>query len=371
MTDSVSTEQWSSRADRLQDSLEPLFGATWPQYLHNAVPPKPGGDTTFNYWWLAHLIDCRLDAFARTGSQHRLEQATLTHDNILVRNEGILFNDYFDDMLWFALSTLRLADASGEATYLDEVVALWDHIIQHGWNDSLGTSLAWRKQQLAYKNTPANGPLAILSARLFQRSGDDRFLSVARTAFDWLTRTLVEPDGFVEDGINRLDDGKIDLQWEFTYNQGVYIGAACELWKCGVVGDLGIASRTALTAINRLSNGDVFLDEGDGGDEGLFKGVFYRYATLLVDALDAGSATRAVLIDFIRRSTDSLWDRGLLEVPGQLALPSLLAGNDWSVPPKSSVFYSTELSAIMAAEARAHINAISGAPSTILQSTEP
>ncbi|PYY49678.1 glycoside hydrolase family 76 protein [Curtobacterium sp. MCBD17_023] len=350
MTDTL-TGLWGDRADRIQDSIERLYGAPWPQFLHNAWPVEDADDSTFNYWWLAHLIDVRLDAYERTGDPARLEQARSVHRNIVERNGGSLFNDYFDDMLWFALATLRLHDATGERQYLDDAVALFDHVVEHGWNDAGGTSLAWRKQQLAYKNTPANGPLVILGARLHRTTGDDRFVRYADTAFDWLTEHLVDvSDGFVEDGVNREGDGRVDTQWRFTYNQGLYLGAAVELADRRPDDDLlAVAVRTARTAVTELSDGVVFRQEGDGGDEGLFKGVYYRYLGLLLERLPDGDADRVALTAFVRASTDALWGA----FPEELDRP---AANDWTELPVGTVPYSTQLSAAMATELRARLD---------------
>lgn len=281
-------------------------------------------------------------------------QAIAARDNIVERNDGQLFNDYFDDMLWFALALERVHRATGEQRFLDEAIAIWDHVIAEGWNETLGWSLAWRKQQLAYKNTPANGPLVILGVRLSRLDSSHDYLSHAQRAFDWLTANLVGADGFVEDGINRNDDGAVDTQWRFTYNQGLYIGAAVELF--GATGDddfLTRAVQTATTAVRELSDGTVFPDEGDGGDEGLFKGVYYRYLGELLAVLagtEGHAAERVELERFLRAGTDALWQNS--QVDGHLR-----PGNDWSKPPVEWIPYSTMVSAIFAVEQRARLEA--------------
>ena len=367
---------WADRADVAQHSLDLLYGAAEPQLLHNGHPAADDG--TFNYWWLAHVIDCRLDAALRTGDDAWLDAARATAANIRRRNDGSLFNDYFDDMLWYALALLRLADATSDdverAAVERDVVALWEHVVTHGWNDVHGPSLSWRKQQPDYKNTPANGPLAILGARLGRRTGDPAYLDRALRTVAWLEEHLVGPDGFVEDGLGREGGDVVDTHWQFTYNQGLYIGACVELYKStGDVAWLDKAERTALTSVRRLATDGVFHREGAlvdddvpdtaGGDVGLFKGVWYRYAAQLLD-----ERVVAEVLDLVRASTDALWAHGLLPFDDAASSDGapraavdalreagvvLRPGDDWARPAPTQVGYSTVLSAIMALEVRA------------------
>ncbi len=356
MAVTTASRLWDSRADLLQDSLDHFFGTAEPQLYNNAYPMGAQDNQTFNYWWLAHLIDVRLDAYERSGESARLEQAQAVYHNILERNHGSLFNDYFDDMLWYALAIVRLFDATGRPQYLAASIAIWEHVIAQGWNEEQGASLAWRKQQLYYKNTPANGPLIILGCRLHardRRPSRPQYLEYAQTAFNWLTQTLVNPaTGFVEDGINREQDGRVDTHWRFTYNQGLYVGAAVELAQATSSTDLiDIAARTATTTISELATAGVFADEGAGGDEGLFKGIYYRYLGLLLDQLEESDQSRT-LRDFVRVSTDILWRQA------PPAAGYYLAANDWTGPAQRRMSYSTELSAIMATELRARMENI-------------
>jgi predicted alpha-1,6-mannanase (GH76 family) len=340
---------WPDRADLAQRSLDHFFGTPEPQLLDNTYPA--GDNSTFNYWWLAHVIDVRLDAFERTGDKVWLTAAEATSANLRARNDGSLFNDYFDDMLWYALALERLARATGRQEPLDDARAIWEHVVEHGWNETLGASVAWRKQQLYYKNTPANGPFVILSARLHQHDPYPRYLDHGTAAFDWIAATLVGPDGFVEDGINREGDGRVDTQWRFTYNQGLYIGAAVAL--DAVVHEpelIARALRTATTALRELAPDGVVGSEGGGGDEGLFKGVLYRYLGTLLDRLGTTSPDAAPLVEFVRTSTDRLWETSLRD-------GYLLAGGDWRRPAELPVFCSTQLSAVMALELRASLEA--------------
>lgn len=374
--DAARVQTWADRADVAQHSVDLLYGAAAPQLLHNGHPEPADG--TFNYWWLAHVVDCRLDAHLRTGDEAWLDAARATAANIRERNDGSLFNDYFDDMLWYALALLRLAEATPDdaerAAVEADVVALWEHVVDLGWNDTHGPSLSWRKQQPAYKNTPANGPLAVLGARLARRTGDGAYLDRALATVAWLEEHLVGPDGFVEDGLGREGGTAVDTHWRFTYNQGLYIGACVELYRS--TGDpawLDKAERTALTSVRELAAGGVFRREGElvdddvpdtaGGDVGLFKGVWYRYAAQLLDERAVPEVERLV-----RSSTDALWEHGLVAFedarPADGAPPAavvglgragvvLRPGDDWARPAPTQVGYSTLLSAVMALEVRA------------------
>jgi len=330
---------WSDRAELAQRSLDHYFAAPGDQLFHNWHPLEPGDDDVFNYWWLAHAMDVRIDAHRRTSDPARLDQAAGILAGIRRRNGGALFNDYFDDMLWLALATLRLAEATGSAGLRRDAVVLWQHVLDHGWNEHEGGGIAWRVQQPYYKNTPANAPFVILSARLHRVTGEDRYLEWGVRVMDWLEGALVRPDGFVEDGVNRQQDHAIDVDWRFTYNQGLYVGACVELaQRLGRDDYLDRAERTATTAIAELSSGGVFAREGDGGDEGLFKGVYYRYAHLLLEVRDVPDVR-----EFLFGSTERLWKNCLSD-------GLLRAGQDWNRPPEPKVSLSAQLSAVMATE---------------------
>jgi len=351
--------------------------------LNNDYPHRRGTNRAFNFWWLAQAVDARLDAFERTADRRWLDEAVRTYRNVVRRNRGSLFNDFFDDMLWLGLAALRLSDAVAAATddadgsvptrdYLNDGIAIWERVHSRGWNEQFGASLAWRGKRLDYKNAPANGPFAMLSCRLAERTADPRYLPFGRAAFDWLSATLLDPGtGILADGINREKDGRLDAGWRFTYNQGLYAGAATELFVA--TGDrsfLDRGARTAVAAIDELATHGVFRPEGDGVDSGLFKGIYYRYAARLLRHLAPDQDAARRLTAFIESSTDALVASSLMQPPTDLLgkpeaagpfdpggpRPALLlAADDWRFPPSGSVAYSTQLSAIMAIEVRARV----------------
>lgn len=233
----------------------------------------------FHYWWQAHVVDVLVDGYERTRDPYYLAQVDILLQGVIKTNGGSIINDFYDDMEWMALALLRTYEHTKDPSHLEFVKVLWEDI-KMAWNDLCGGGFAWQKEQLYYKNTPANAPAIILALRLYQLEKSQDNLSIAEQAFTWLEEHLVDPEtGFVWDGINREEDMKVDKDWEFTYCQGVYVGACVEFYK--VTGDrsyLKKAQRTIMTAFRLLTErGNVILHSEGVGDGGLFKGIFIRY----------------------------------------------------------------------------------------------
>ena len=341
------TMDWTVTANLAQDSLNYFFKGTESQFLNNFYPTDSSEDNkTFNYWWLAHAVDVRLDAYLRTNEDRFLQLAEETYSYNRKRNGDTLIHDFYDDMLWNALAAFRLYQVTGKSAYLDDAKIVWEDLVATGWNEECGGGFAWRRSQMYYKNTPVNAPFIILSTWLYQETQHSKYLDWGIKTYEWLRKTLLRDNEFVEDGINRQQDGQIDTQWQFTYNQGVYIGACLGLYQ--ITGDqqyVQRALRNAEVTIQLLSDGRVFHDEGEGGDEGLFKGIFYRYAAELVAQLP--DKTQA-LQTFIQAGSTLLVQRA--EKEGHL-----LMGMDWSLATSGKVPCSAQLSGMMAIEMAAKL----------------
>ncbi|WP_379131837.1 glycoside hydrolase family 76 protein [Paenibacillus sp. sgz500958] len=335
-------DTWEERAKRVQDTLDVLF---WnePLGMYNIEYPCPGGEcnTIFHYWWMAHAVDVLVDGLLRSREGHYTERLAAIHEGLLRRNSGVWPNELYDDMEWMALAWLRAYHATGRELYKETAFTLWEDI-KTGWNSQMGGGIAWQKSQLDYKNTPANAPAVILASRLYQSFGDEEDLKWAHKLFNWQKEHLVDPvTGFVWDGMNRAGDGLIDKDWKYTYNQGVYIGAAVEMYR--ITKDLNYledARRTFAAAVRELTahHLGILPDEGTG-DGGLFKGILVRYAAELVKADPAAAESEA----FLRRNAERLWESGRLA-------EDVLFGTDWTIPPSAPVQLSSQLSGMMLLE---------------------
>ncbi|MGO4107585.1 glycoside hydrolase family 76 protein [Paenibacillus sp. YAF4_2] len=336
---------WQERAEEAQLELSSSFWDEKRGLFSNAAPciAQLCSDP-FNYWWLAHAVDVLTDGYERTGDERYTEQLVKLYQGLLDRNAGVMINDYYDDMEWMALAWLRAYDATKDDRYKQASLELWEEI-KGGWNEEIGGGIAWRKEQIDYKNTPANAPAAILAARLYEHFQNEEDLDWAKKIYNWQKQTLVDPDtGLVWDGINRTGDGNIDKDWQFTYGQGVYIGAGVELYHA--TEDKAYLEDARQTAANLK---DIFLSPATGmlpsegeGDGGLFKGVLVRYVGELIAAEPDGPEQKE-LIGILETNADSLWQYGKAE-------DKAVFSNSWVQTPDAVVQLSTELSGIMLLE---------------------
>lgn len=338
---------WGERANLAQAELSASFWDERRRLYNNASPCLLQLCTDpFNYWWMAHAIDLAVDGYVRTGDEGYKERIAELLQGVTDRNAGVLPNAYYDDMAWMGLALLRAYDATGETAYKEGAQVLWEDI-QGGWNDEMGGGIAWRKEQLDYKNTPANAPSSLLAARLYARFGDPEDLAWAKRIYEWEKKTLVDPDtGHVWDGINRLGDGQIDKGWEFTYNQGTYIGAGIELYELTKErAYLDDAIRTAEDTAQRLTNPASGMLPAEGeGDAALFKGILVRYLGELVRADPSPDRW----VDLLTANANGMWERGRAE-------DRALFGLSWAQPPEPVVQLSADLSGVMLLEVMARL----------------
>ncbi|WP_240489207.1 glycoside hydrolase family 76 protein [Cohnella thermotolerans] len=337
---SIAPESLRTRAETAQEELLYNFWNEELGMMNQVAPYKPGCNDHFIYWWHAHAIDALADGYERTRNSAYLERIDRIVEGVRKLNGGTLLHNYYDDMEWMALALLRVYDAAKREKDRKDVAVLWASI-RTAWNGHMGGGMAWKKDQLDYKNTPANAPASILASRLYQRFGDREDLEWAKRIYDWNKANLVDPQtGFVWDGMNRLGDGKIDYDWAYTYCQGVFVGAGLELYRItGRTDYLEDAMRTARTAIGRFADPDTGLLPDEGKDDcGLFKGIFVRYLRELL-------LLRPELADvrrLIERNADVLWRTGRSERG--------LIARAWTGPVEPQVQLCAQLSGLMLLE---------------------
>lgn len=332
---------WAATADSVYQATFQAFLSKDDQY----IAQNNAGNQTFHYWWNAHVLDVVVDAHLRGTDQKDMMLTILR--GIKNHNEGLYPNNYYDDMEWLALSTLRAYHATGDKEFLEATSILWKDI-KGGWNDHEGGGIAWRKTQLDYKNTPANAPAVILAARLYKEQQNPEDLEWAKKIYEWQKSHLVDSEtGLVWDGVNRNGDGQIDKDWKFTYNHGVYIGAAAALYELtGEQAYLDDAIKTADFVISdtNLSPGGILKSEGSG-DGGLFKGILVRYLAEIIQSGILPDDREAAYADFLKQNAITLHKN--------IKRPQMLIGPSWNKPSEKVIDSSVQLSGLMLLEAMA------------------
>jgi predicted alpha-1,6-mannanase (GH76 family) len=331
-------------ADQLQNSTHTRF-LNSDGLGYNA---NNNGNTFVNYWWNAHAMDMNVDAYQRTRNGTYATRAKNVMHSIRNHNNNVYPNAYYDDMAWLALASLRMYHLTGDAEYLSTANTLWASI-KGGFTSGM---FSWSTScHPNCKNAISNDPAIILGARLYQiGQAPAADLTMIQTAYTNVKSRLIDPaSGAVWDNID-LATGNV-TKWTFSYNQGMFIGAALELYKVtGDVNYINDAKRTADWSLSANNPGGLlFGGETGGGDGGLFKGIFIRYLALFAREAPITDADRVRYNNAIKTSANLVHSKGLQR-------PEMLGGANWAVPPGTVTDLSSHLSSVYLLEAASIIN---------------
>ena len=294
---------WNAAADSSTTSLITNFWNPTAHYFNGGT-----SGSSFGYWPQAHGLDVLVDAYVRTNDVKYKTYFDQWYAGVQVANGGSFLNYFYDDMEWNALTLLRTYNATKDAKFKTATLTVWTDI-KTGWNINGGGGISWNKGSLFSKNACSNGPACILAARLFQQFGDASDKTWALKIYDWEKSTLFNPsNGAVNDNLN-ASSGVIGT-YISTYNQGTFIGSAVELYK--ITKDktyLNDAIKAANYTISSLTSNRILNSEGSG-DLALFKGIFVRYFTQLIQCPDLESATKERFVLFLKYNANQLWYKG-------------------------------------------------------------
>jgi predicted alpha-1,6-mannanase (GH76 family) len=315
--------------ERADAALQSFLLKFWNgDYLRNHFPDD--GSLT-GYWTYAHGWDAVMDGVERTSKK---EYLGLIESFYLGQNERGWIVGYYDDECWMTLALLRAYDLTGTGKYLNQAKTLYADI-GAGWDSTCcGSSKGglWWDKAHTQKASAANAGAALAGARLYLRTGDSAYLSFAQQLYSyWLAQMVNSATGQVCDHI--LPTGE-KVWWKFTYNEGLMIGAAVELYEATAnatylanahnFARFMVANETIPTAYGTaLYDG---TNDGCGGDCAEFKGPAYRYLMRLY----AKDPTKSQYYNLLKSSADAIWNLARDSNDGVFAV-------NWAGPAETAV----------------------------------
>jgi len=332
---------------------------------YKLLDPRNGNETT--YWQYAQAFDALLDIVEFNVS------FSPWIEKFIVGQDQIGWNrDYFDDENWMSLALLRaydlLTDDRLKKFCFTTVIQLWTDIAS-AWDETCclkndGGGIWWDRNK-SQKATASNFGPVILSARLYNHTQNTTYLNFASKVFAyWFLTMANQTSGAVCDHINSNGEQQC---WKFTYNEGLLVGAAVELYKQTHNRNyLNIAQTTAMYMLQNETEeskfGGLLLTDGKdcSGDCFSFKSIGLRYLfelyLLLTEELKEGDMN-------IRGYTTTEWKnmkelvedlKDLIFACAEAAWLNRNAADttfsaDWNdSPPKPPYFQACQTSAIMA-----------------------
>jgi predicted alpha-1,6-mannanase (GH76 family) len=280
------SEEYHSWADASLQSFLIHFWSGMDDYLLHDFP----GSWPTGYWTFAQGFDALLDGVERTGGE---QYAGLIETFYAAQKRRGWFSGWYDDENWMALALIRAHDLTGKPEYLSVAEMLYVDIMG-GWDSSCCGSKPggiWWDKGMSQKATAANAGPVIAGARLAARTGNSAYLDFARQVYIfWISNMTFGEAGGLRVVDHILPSGE-KVNWRFTYNEGLMIGAAVELHRAtGEDVYLEHARRFATYMIGNecvvAKYGKVLSDGSDTsctGDCHAFKGPAYRYLALLFE----------------------------------------------------------------------------------------
>lgn len=274
-------------------------------------------------WWnSAVALQTIGDYMLRSGDLRHLEQLDLTFE----QNKGPfpagelsgdeIYGNFtsraIDDSGWWALTWMCAFDLTGDPKYLDMAVLIGE-FMNDFWDPRTCGGGIWWDEERTYKNAVTNGQWIRLTAQLHQRiPGDTMWLERAQEAWGWyLDSGMINQEGLLNDGLT--DSCENNGDHVYTYNQGLAVGAALELWRA--TGDPDLLERARAFADAALVEGALVEDgilvewtdalgETTNDNHKQFKGIFLRY---LMDLADTTGDAR--YREVVAHQAATIWER--------------------------------------------------------------
>jgi len=248
---------------------------------------------------------------------------------------------FYDDNEWIGLNLIQHYKRTGDRSSLARAKEIFTLVV-HGWDDDpahpcaggvFWTQAPWSQD----RNTVSNGPGAELGLHLYLLTKQKSYLTWSKKMYGWTQSCMLAPNGLYWDHIDLA--GNIEkTQW--SYNQGVMIGAATLLYKA--TGDrryLDNAKAVAAASLEFYGSEDRLWKQPSR-----FNSIYFKNL-LILDSVSPNPAYRALMQSYADRAWNEVRDPAtglyrfeganpvqLLEQAGMIQIEALLAWPRWKYP---------------------------------------
>ena len=254
----------------------------------------------YGFWDTAEMLEVYLDGYEVTGDEEYLQKAIGFADAFLeTYGENWYLNPYNDDLVWGCIALSRLYGFTGEERYLTVAKTNFDTVLSRGYDTALGGGLYWSVDRES-KDACVNCPAVIAACLLGEYTGKDIYFDKAIALMEWVLSVFYTSGGGIKSSVTVEGD---ENSWVGSFNQGTFIGGCLLLYrhtgeeKWLSYGNTAVKYTVAeMTEEGVIANGEaVRYDHNLPGGKGILVRWLYRYAK----ALD-----RRELLGFLQHSLD-------------------------------------------------------------------
>ncbi|CDO96479.1 unnamed protein product [Kluyveromyces dobzhanskii CBS 2104] len=202
------------------------------------------------YWWEAGLVFggmienwylCENTTYEDMLYEALMAQTGPDYDYMPSNQTMVEGND--DQGVW-ALTVMSAVERNftnpkdGAPGWLAMAQAVFNEMYSRWDTANCGGGLRWQiftwNSGYNYKNTISNGCLFQLAARLGRYTGNDTYLEVAESVFNWLLEVdfvVLKDEANVYDGATIEDNCTDIVKYEWSYNHGVVLGGCAYMYN--------------------------------------------------------------------------------------------------------------------------------------------
>lgn len=186
-----------------------------------------------------------LDDSVFAGVQHYLQGDSYIYGDTLVYAYSVYpetkTDRYYGDNAYVGINMVDWYMQTKEQRYLDQAKVVWNYLSKYGWDDRCGGGILFQElqSQTKTKNTCSTAPTAVFCCKMYQATGEQKYLDFAIKCYDWLIEVMQDPydsylfkDNVTPDERNptTIDKNKT-VDTKYSYNSGQPLQAACLLYK--------------------------------------------------------------------------------------------------------------------------------------------